>query len=49
MRSKGRRATGEADLLRSRLDAIIGMGPPAGETGTDDRLVAPRAEVRRGI
>jgi len=38
MRPKERRDSGQADLLRSRLDAIIDMKPCAGEAGADDRL-----------
>lgn len=45
MRRKERRDSGQADLLRSRLDAITDMN----QAGADDRLVIPRGAVRRDL
>jgi len=51
MRPKERRDSGQADLLRSRLDAIIDLGHPLVKLAQaiDDRLVISRAAVRRGL
>lgn len=49
MRPKERRDSRQADLLRSRLDAIIDMGHPPGDAFADDRLVVPRGAVWGGL